>query len=319
MDTLIFSNEKPTLPKPEKIPWVDWGKIFGNIENQNDLMVMKDDLITMIKTIADQKIDLSKIKQELGTDPTAIISQEALTTIIQNLSLGFLKYQGQVYDVVNDVSDLADITGMITGSVAIVGNTAQSFTYNGTDWGSGSTIQVEIGYLWSTTIDGHGWYWFDEWNQLDFKIDMNNYYTKDEIDALLGYPIGSKYVQYPNDLGPAEMGLPGAWELWNARADLYRLSDDPPPSFTVYTEGANYAANDCVMYHLDGDDYRLYTAKAAITGAPEQLDPVLWDRLDQGTIVERRLVQAWTDNDYRGNSPRREVLRRGRRKQTALY
>ncbi|MDR1390675.1 MAG: hypothetical protein LBJ31_11960 [Treponema sp.] len=111
------------------------------------------------------------------------------------------------------------------------------------------------------------------------------------------YPIGCGYIQYPNDPAPSERNYPGAWELWNARADLYRLSDDPPPSFTVYTEGANYAANDCVMYHLDGDDYRLYTAKAAITGAAEQLDPVLWDRLDQGTIVERRLVQAWTDND----------------------
>ncbi|MDR2019492.1 MAG: hypothetical protein LBQ14_01855 [Treponema sp.] len=110
-------------------------------------------------------------------------------------------------------------------------------------------------------------------------------------------PVGSSYVQRLNDPTPKEMGWLGDWEIWSGRADAYRLSDDPLPAFTAYTQGANYAAGDCVLWHIEGDDWRLYTAKEAITGAPEYLDPVKWDKLQQGDIVERRLIQAWTDGD----------------------
>jgi hypothetical protein len=110
-------------------------------------------------------------------------------------------------------------------------------------------------------------------------------------------PVGSGYVQHLNDPSPADMTWPGTWEIWSGRADAYRLSDSAPPSFSEYTQGANYAAGDCVLWHLAGDDYRLYTAKAAITGAPEYLDPVKWNPVELGDIVERRFVQAWTDAD----------------------
>jgi hypothetical protein len=52
-----------------------------------------------------------------------------------------------------------------------------------------------------------------------------------------------------------------------------------------------------VLWHLAGSDYQLYTAKAAITAAAEQLDPVKWDELRQGVMVERRFVQGWLDDD----------------------
>jgi hypothetical protein len=110
-------------------------------------------------------------------------------------------------------------------------------------------------------------------------------------------PVGSGYVQHLNDPTPEEMIWPGTWLPWSGRPDAYRLSDSAPPSFSEYTQGANYAAGACVLWHLAGDDYRLYTAKAAITNAPEYLDPVKWNPVVLGNIVERRFVQAWTDSD----------------------
>jgi hypothetical protein len=110
-------------------------------------------------------------------------------------------------------------------------------------------------------------------------------------------PIGSSYTQRFNDPSPLDLGWKGTWEIWSGRADGYRLSDSLPPAYAVYEEDANYSEGDCVLWHMPGDDYRLYTAKAEITGAAAQLDPVLWDELRQGDIVERRLVQGWTDSD----------------------
>jgi hypothetical protein len=75
------------------------------------------------------------------------------------------------------------------------------------------------------------------------------------------------------------------------------LSDTTPPSFTTYTQGANYEAGDCVLWHLAGAGYQLYTANEVITGAPQYLDPVKWTLYEMGDIVERRFVQGWTDSD----------------------
>jgi microcystin-dependent protein len=112
------------------------------------------------------------------------------------------------------------------------------------------------------------------------------------------YPIGSSYVQLLNDPTPIERGLPGQWEVWNGRADAYRLSPSPPPpTIYSYQAGANYAANAYVFWHLPGAGYELFKAKAAINNAAAQLDPVLWEKYVVGDIVPRRLVQGWLDND----------------------
>jgi hypothetical protein len=110
-------------------------------------------------------------------------------------------------------------------------------------------------------------------------------------------PVGSSYVQHLNDPAPEEMGWPGAWEQWSHRADAYRLSDSPPPLCISYYEGLSCAAGECVLWHLDNDDWRYYTAKEAITNAPEYLDPAKWDAVVQGDVVERRFVHDWTEYD----------------------
>ena len=111
------------------------------------------------------------------------------------------------------------------------------------------------------------------------------------------FPIGSGYTQGINDPTPIEAGLPGTWQKWTGKAEAYRLTTAALPSYTTYTAGANYAANAYVLWHLNGSGWELFKAKAAITNAVSQLDPVLWEKYTTGTIVERRLLQGWLDND----------------------
>jgi len=68
--------------------------------------------------------------------------------------------------------------------------------------------------------------------------------------------------------------------------------------FISYTPNANYNANTYVLWHLPGTGFELYKAKAAITAAEGQLNPVLWDKNLLGDIVERRFLQGWLDDDF---------------------
>ncbi len=86
--------------------------------------------------------------------------------------------------------------------------------------------------------------------------------------------------------------------MWSHRADRYGLFTAALPAYTAYTSGANYAADAIVLDHLPGDDYRLFKAKAAITGAAAYLNPVLWDEVEPAQRVDRRFLQAWTDDDF---------------------
>jgi hypothetical protein len=142
-------------------------------------------------------------------------------------------------------------------------------------------------------------YIYDKANKILKSSSYHNLLGKieNDIDEKI-YPIGSRYTQHLNDPDPIEKQLPGTWAKWNFRADGYGLVSTVLPSFVTYTPGANYAANTWVMYHLAGDDYRLYKAKVAITNAPQYLDPVNWDPFVPGVIVERRKLQGWIDSDF---------------------
>jgi hypothetical protein len=119
------------------------------------------------------------------------------------------------------------------------------------------------------------------------------------INYQFNYPVGSGYIQFFGDKDPVERGLPGQWVNWYGRADGYRLTSTALPSFTPYQQGANYSAGAYVLWHLPGTGYELWRAKAAITNAAEQLDPVLWEKVETGDIVERRHLQAWIDDDFK--------------------
>jgi hypothetical protein len=66
----------------------------------------------------------------------------------------------------------------------------------------------------------------------------------------------------------------------------------------MYKQGMNIAANAYVMWHLPGTGFELFKAKAAITNAPLQLDPIQFEKYELGEIVDRRFLQDWLDDDF---------------------
>ena len=59
--------------------------------------------------------------------------------------------------------------------------------------------------------------------QLKILIDNVAYLFTNSATLNTLYPVGSRYDQHPNDLSPSERGLPGTWEKWNKRAEMYEL------------------------------------------------------------------------------------------------
>jgi hypothetical protein len=137
-------------------------------------------------------------------------------------------------------------------------------------------------------------------NDIARKKDVDNIQLAniDKVNLDIIYPVGSGYIQHLNDPDPIEKGLPGHWSPWSGRAEAYRLSSSALPAFTIYTPNANYAADAYVLWHLPGAGYELFKAKAAITNAAAQLDPVLWEKYELGDIIERRHLQGWLDDDF---------------------
>jgi len=129
-------------------------------------------------------------------------------------------------------------------------------------------------------------------------LDSEGKIPPEQFNLNILFPIGCSYIQGINDPDPIDRGLPGHWELWTHRAEQYRLTSAALPAFTVYTPGANYTANAYVLWHLPGAGYELFKAKAAITNAAAQLNPILWDKYVLGDIVDRRFLQGWLDDDF---------------------
>ncbi|MDR2437247.1 MAG: hypothetical protein LBD17_04175 [Endomicrobium sp.] len=60
--------------------------------------------------------------------------------------------------------------------------------WDGTNWVADSNYTPDIFDLWSLMTDGSGWYWFgDEWNRMDFDINLADYQTRSEKNQSNGY------------------------------------------------------------------------------------------------------------------------------------
>ena len=130
------------------------------------------------------------------------------------------------------------------------------------------------------------------------KIEQGIFAAHDLLDKFIH--IGKIIKQLPNELSPAEQGLPGRWEICNYRASRYKLRPTANPAFTTYTPGANYAAGAIVMWHLAGDDWNIFQAKEALTNVPAQLDPIKWTEVAHANeeIIDQRHLHAYTDEDF---------------------
>ena len=136
------------------------------------------------------------------------------------------------------------------------------------------------------------------------------------------YPIGKRYTQYPNDPSPLKAKLPGHWELWNERAELYELLPEATYNTLFTSVPAYWTINETIA----ANQYRVWTpmgvstsgtrriikSNKSVTAAPKDINPIDWDDLSYLTCVERIELQEWTDPDltigqsvtYNGNQYR---------------
>ncbi|MCL2609863.1 MAG: hypothetical protein FWD94_08185, partial [Treponema sp.] len=115
------------------------------------------------------------------------------------------------------------------------------------------------------------------------------------------WPVGSLYIQHLNDASPVERGLPGEWAVWSHRADGYGLVSGALPAFTEFKQGDSWAKGAHKLWHIDGEDWRLFVANEAIANLPDPkyIDPVKCTPFQPAVIVERRELQGWTDADLK--------------------
>jgi hypothetical protein len=60
--------------------------------------------------------------------------------------------------------------------------------YDGDSWVDDDDYTPDIFDLWSLMTDGSGWYWFgDDWNRMDFDVNLADYQTRSEKNVAAGY------------------------------------------------------------------------------------------------------------------------------------
>lgn len=121
--------------------------------------------------------------KDISNDTQAFVEESALDEKIAAAIQGVLHFSGYVRDT--EPPDAKE------GDLWIVANAMPpTFPVEAQKMLAGEWVDVEytpsIFDLWSLQADGHGYYWFgDAWNLLDFDVDLSQYYTKLETDALL--------------------------------------------------------------------------------------------------------------------------------------
>ncbi len=158
--------------------------------------------------------------KDIDVDTQALVDENALDAKLGELSLGFfVLYQvtadGELveasksdegtdpYAVVNTAADLPT-TDVPADALALVlkDNTSISvYKYAGTSWGELTTPAVENGWLFASTYNSKGYYWFQNtWNLIDMNVDMSQYYKKTEVDSLLTNYVLKTTLGDPADL-----------------------------------------------------------------------------------------------------------------------
>ncbi|WP_424244385.1 hypothetical protein Dip510_001599 [Elusimicrobium posterum] len=120
---------------------------------------------------------------DLNNDTQALVEENALDEKLAAVISGVLHFVGYVSDT--EPPDAKE------GELWIVSNAMPTtFPVAAQKMVAGEWVDVEytpsIFDLWANMADNHGYYWFgDMWNLLDFDVDLSQFYTKLETDALL--------------------------------------------------------------------------------------------------------------------------------------
>lgn len=143
----------------------------------------------------------------LDIDTNALVDETAIDAKLAELSLGFFVFYrvdadtGELIEgkhelgvsplfVTNDISSVPT-TGVSDSDIALTLKddlTINVYKYNETLslWELLNTPHIQNGWIFSSTSDEHGYYWFSNtWSLIDMNVDMSQYYTKTATDVML--------------------------------------------------------------------------------------------------------------------------------------
>lgn len=162
--------------------------------------------------------------KDIDVDTQALVDENALDAKLGELSLGFFvfyqvdpdtgelleasKHDNGVdpYAVVNSSpSEIPTNKQPPVGSIIIGLNNNTSIkvwkTVAKLSYQVIATPTVENGWLFASTYDSKGFYWFQNtWNLIDMNVDMSQYYKKTEVDSLLTNYVLKTTLGDPADL-----------------------------------------------------------------------------------------------------------------------
>lgn len=96
---------------------------------------------------------------------------------------GVFTFRGTALGTVADMTELNAIVGPAEGDIYFVNDSQTFYKYDGTAW---ATLPAVVGDVWQADADGLMYAWDgDAWIKLGFTLDLSNYYTKAEVDALV--------------------------------------------------------------------------------------------------------------------------------------
>lgn len=232
------------------------------------------------------------------TTSQALIDENALEAKLGELSLGFfvfyqVKPDGTLveeskdntgtnpYIIVNTQAQLPT-SGVTANALALTLNnmtTINVYKWSGSAWSLLKSPTVNNGWLFSSSSNNKGYYWFqNSWNLIDMNVDMSQYYKKTEIDNILTGYVQNTTLGTISDLNTTiKTTIVAAINEVNTTAK----AKDTLPSIPAYSVLANTTGN-------AGKPNNSYTATTAATGA------TLAFRTSSGTL---RAADATANND----------------------
>lgn len=142
---------------------------------------------------------------DLDVSTQSLVDEDALDAKLAELAVGFFIYmqvkedtgeliEGRYEEGVNpyivvDSKEQLPLENVPDDSIGLTLNddtTINVYKYTNNEWQLLNTPTMENGWLFASTSDDKGYYWFvNTWNLIDMNVDMTQYYTKNEIDNLL--------------------------------------------------------------------------------------------------------------------------------------
>jgi hypothetical protein len=295
---------------------------------QDQIDILAPEGLENLPELLARKADRDFVEEQVGTRLSEVFRDasllgngtetEPLGIAPKKFGVGFSETAADEAEKTATVPNFVKEAGSAVGIIFAEANTAETPTLDVNGTGA-AAIQFN-GAAVSASMLGKGAHYF-LWNESENGDDDGEESENGDDDKVEGYwqllnpateaadrdyPIGSSYVQYPNDDTPVERGLPGNWMNWTQKAEIYGLSLSLPATMPAYTtNSASISSGSYRLVTLADGDQEVYQARTAISANPGTFNPINWRPLGEVSttsyrpiFVARKDVQSsWTEDD----------------------